>query len=98
PGGTNELPFVLESKIRYAVMCYGVPSRILKESGLAEPGAENVRQELRRNEAAVDSELTLLPLYYQKLPLTGPLHNTLFATTNAARLHPTNGVLMVTRL
>jgi uncharacterized protein (TIGR03790 family) len=98
PSGTNELPFVLESKIRYAVMCYGVPSRILKDPGLVEPGAEKVREELRRNEAAVDSELTLLPLFYQKLSLTGPLHNTLFATTNATRLHPTNGVLMVTRL
>jgi tetratricopeptide (TPR) repeat protein len=33
----------------------------------------------------------------QKLPRLGP-GNPLFATTNAAWLHPTNGVLMVTRL
>src|SRR4030095_14981848 len=39
-----------------------------------------------------------LPLIEQKLPLVGPLGNPLYTTTNAARLHPTNTILMVARL
>src|SRR5204863_5508185 len=45
-----------------------------------------------------DSELALLPLIEQKLPLGGPLKNILFGVTNAGWLHPTNGLLLVTRL
>ena len=59
---------------------------------------ENLRPEMRRDEAAVDSELALLPLIEEKLPLAGPLRNPVYTTTNAAMLHPTNGVLLVTRL
>jgi uncharacterized protein (TIGR03790 family) len=89
---------VVESKIRYAVLCYGVPLRILKDSNLKEPGAENVRTELRRNEAAVDSELALLPVMEQRLPLYGPLRNPLHTATNDLSFDPTNGVLMVARI
>ncbi len=46
----------------------------------------------------VDSELALLPLAQQKLPLAGPLRNPLFTATNLALFHPAHGVLMVTRL
>jgi uncharacterized protein (TIGR03790 family) len=87
-----------KSAIRYAVLCYGVPLRITKANNLKEDLAENVRPELRRNEAAVDSELALLPLIEQKLPLAGPLRNPLYGSTNANSLHPTNGVLLVSRL
>jgi uncharacterized protein (TIGR03790 family) len=89
---------VAESKIRYAVLCYGVPLRISKDPNLKEPAAENLRPELRRNEAAVDTELALLPQIEQNLMLAGPSPNPVYTTTNAATLHPTNGVLMVTRL
>jgi uncharacterized protein (TIGR03790 family) len=95
--GRVDIP-VVESKIRYAVLCYGIPLRIEPDPGLKEPVAEELRPELRRNEACVDSELALLPEMDQKLPLAGPLRNPVFGTTNAAMLHPTNGVLMVTRL
>jgi uncharacterized protein (TIGR03790 family) len=88
----------VESKIRYAVLCYGMPIRINPEPDLVEKGTENLRPEMRRNEAAVDSELALLPLLPEKLPLAGPLRSPVYAETNVARLHPTNGVLMVTRL
>jgi uncharacterized protein (TIGR03790 family) len=88
----------IESKIRYAVLCYGVPLRIAKDPNFAEPGMEKLRPELRRDEAAVDSELSLLPLIEEKLPLAGPLRNPVYAATNSALLHPTNGVLLVTRL
>jgi uncharacterized protein (TIGR03790 family) len=89
---------VASSKIRYAVLCYGVPLRIEEDTDLKEPGMENTRPEFRRNEAAVDSELALLPLIEDKLPLGGPLRNPAYGATNAAQLHPTNGVLLVARL
>jgi uncharacterized protein (TIGR03790 family) len=91
-------PKVVESKIRYAVLCYGVPLRIQADSELKEEGAQDLRTELRRNEAAVDSELALLPLIEQNLLLAGPLRNPVYTGTNLAMLHPTNGVLLVTRL
>src|ERR1017187_4520043 len=89
---------VIESKIRYAVLCYGVPLKIDRDPHFTEEGLENLRPEMRRDEAAVDSELTLLPLIEEKLPLAGPLRNPVYTSTNAAMLHPTNGVLLVTRL
>jgi uncharacterized protein (TIGR03790 family) len=100
---TNDYPAhvewkVTESKIRYVVLCYGVPLKIAPDTELAEEGTEQVRPELRRNEAAVDSELAWLPLIEQKIPLSGPLRNPFYTVSNAAALHPTNGILMVTRL
>lgn len=89
---------VLESKIRYLALCYGVPLRILVDPDLKEPIDETTRPEFRRNEAAVDSELACLPLINRKFPLAGPLRNAVYTATNAAWLHPTNGLLLVTRL
>jgi uncharacterized protein (TIGR03790 family) len=89
---------VVASKIRYAVLCYGVPLKIAADSGLHENIKENVRPELRRNEAAVDSELAWLPLVQMDVPLSGPLPNWFYGVTNAALLNPTNGILLVARL
>lgn len=89
---------VVNSRIRYAVLCYGIPLRISEDPNLKEEGIEKVRPEFRHNTAAVDSELALLPLLNNNIPLTGPLRNPLYATTNAASLHPTNGILIVARL
>jgi uncharacterized protein (TIGR03790 family) len=89
---------VKESKIRYAVLCYGVPVSIARDPNLKEIGDDKMRPELRRDEAAVDTELALLPCIEEKLPLMGPCKNPLFSFTNAASFNPTNGVLMVTRL
>jgi uncharacterized protein (TIGR03790 family) len=86
------------TRVRYATLCYGVPVRILKDSGLSESGMEKVREELRRNEASVDSELAILPMFWRNLPLYGPLNSPVYGVTNAAAIHPTNGVLMVARL
>lgn len=85
------------ASVRNVVLCFGVPLRIVRDAKLDEPGAEKVRVELRRNEAAVDSELCLLPSA-GKLPLVGPVVNRFYATTNAASLHPTNGIILVARL
>jgi uncharacterized protein (TIGR03790 family) len=75
-----------------------VPVRILKEADRSETGASKMREELRRNEAAVDSELALLPMAWRNVPLYGPTGNPVYGVTNAALIHPTNGVLMVARL
>ncbi len=95
-GRVDWLP--VESQIRYLALCYGVPLRIAPDPNLKEPAAEQMRPEMRRNEAAVDSELALLPAIEQRLPLSGPLRNPVYAATNAAQLNPTNGVLLVARL
>jgi uncharacterized protein (TIGR03790 family) len=89
---------VVESRIRYAVLCWGVPLKIAADPNFHEPGRENVRPELLRNEAAVDSELAWLPLLKMNIPLSGPLPNWVYGATNAVMLHPTNGILLVTRL
>ncbi len=100
--GTNGQPGkvvwrVKQSKIRYAVLCYGVPLRIAEDPSLKEEVPE-MRPELRRNDAAVDSELAMLPWIEEHLPVTGLQINSSYTTTNAAWLHPTNGILLVTRL
>jgi uncharacterized protein (TIGR03790 family) len=89
---------VAEARIRYAVLCYGVPTKVLRDPNLLEPGSEQLREELRRNEASVDSDLACLPVAERDFKWTGPVDNPFFSATNAAVLHPTNGVLMVTRL
>jgi uncharacterized protein (TIGR03790 family) len=75
---------VSKSKIRYLLLCYGVPLRIAKDSSLKEAIPETLPPEMRRNEAAVDSELALLPVLEQGLPLPAPLKNPVFAGTNSA--------------
>lgn len=105
PGGeTNRVngvvPRKLESaQIRYLVLCYGVPLIIRRDTNLIEAGAAQVREELRRNEASVDSQLAVLP-GAGEMPLlwSGPLNNPVLGATNVAQLHPTKGVLMVVRL
>lgn len=90
---------VVASKIRYAVLCYGVPLKIQRDPDFHEAEEEKIRPELRRNEAAVDSELACLPQMAPGYVLAGPHLNPLYSTTtNAAVLHPTNGILLVARL
>jgi uncharacterized protein (TIGR03790 family) len=89
---------IIASKIRFAVLCYGVPLKINTEPAIQEVVAEKMQPALRRNEASVDSELAWLPLSRMPFPLTGPFPNWLYGTTNAASLNPTNGILLVTRL
>ena len=89
---------VVESKIRYAVLCYGVPLKIEPNSLLDEWAAKLTNENLRHNEAAVDSELAWLPLIKEKIPLTGPLPNPFYGCTNPAIMNCTNGLLLVARL
>ncbi len=100
---TNHMPVrvdnrVVQSRIRYAVLCYGVPLKIAPDLTLGEIEEKLLRSELRRNEAAVDSELAWLPCSRMKIPLTGPLPNFVYGATNQNLLTPTNGILLVSRL
>ncbi len=89
---------VVQSKIRYAVLCYGVPLKIAPTILPEEPSTKTMPPEFRRNEASVDSELAWLPLLKEKIPLTGPLQNPCYLCTNRATLNCTNGILLVSRL
>ncbi len=100
---TNGQPGVVErrvvaSKIRYAVLCYGVPLGIAAVPVPHEPGKETAHPESLRDEAAVDSELAWLPLVEMGVSLAGPLRNWVYGATNIVSLNPTNGILLVARL
>jgi len=99
PKATGPVPVpLIAAKIRYAVLCYGVPLKISADPALVEEGVDKMKPEMRRNEAAVDNELALLPIFGRKMPLSGPLGNPFYSATNAGGMHPTNGLLMVARL
>ena len=89
---------VVEASVRYLVLCHGVPVRIQPEPTLLEAGTEKQPAPLRRNEAAVDSELVWLPIFELRPLISGPMANEFYRQTNAAALHPTNGILMTARL
>ena len=89
---------LVSAKVRYIVLCYGVPLKIDPDPSLKEDATQKLVPELKRNEAAVESELILLPMLDQKFPLTGPVINPLHNATNRAQFHPTNGVMIVTRV
>lgn len=95
---TNETPRVVAARIRYAVLCFGVPLKIRAEPLLVEDVTSGLPAELRRNEASVDSELAWLPRLHQKPILAGLQSNAVYRATQAALLHPTNGILLVARL
>jgi uncharacterized protein (TIGR03790 family) len=88
----------IEATVRYAVLCYGVPLRIAEDPSLVEAGAEKLAEPLRRNGAAVDSELCTLPVKRPSLPLAGIKANPLYGATHWQWLDPTNGLLLVARL
>ncbi len=87
-----------DSKIRYAVLCYGVPTKILADASLKEEGEDKIQLELRRNDASVDSQLACVPLPPDKVMWSGVLANPFYTVSNRFFMQPTNGVLMVTRL
>ncbi len=89
---------LIETALRYLVLCYGVPVKIRAEATLVEPEAGSLPELLQENRASVDSELALIPLIHKKRMLTGPFNNPAYAATNTAQLHATNGVIIVARL
>lgn len=89
---------VVESPVRYIVLCYGVPLRVEHDPSLHEPQEASLPAQFHNNGSAVENELCLLPLFNLKLPAVGFLNNPNYGQTNTALLHPTNGLIMVTRL
>ena len=67
--------YVHSAQVRYVVLCYGIPLRILPDPTRQEPASTNLTRELQRNEAAVDSELATLPLLKLKPLLAGTIRN-----------------------
>lgn len=101
--GANGVPIhfircVTKSKVRYAVLCYGVPLRVSSDPNIREPEKAGEPDLFKSNGASVDSELAWLPLIENQERLSGPMENRLYGCTNAALLDPTNGILLVTRL
>ena len=97
-GGDPKDVLPIAAKVRYAVLCYGVPLRIAEDPALVDPGAEKIVEPMRRNGAAVDSELCTLPVKNPSGPLAGPRANRLFGRVRASWLDPTNGLLLAARL
>ena len=87
----------VESKVRYLMLTWGFPYHIYNDPNLKEKGSDKLPPNFQINEASVDSDLSLLPAkgYY---PLFGCYQNFAYGTTNAAIIHPTNGIFAVTRL
>ena len=96
PKHTNHV--VTSSRIRYLVLCYGVPLRIDEDPTLEEYGETNVPAAFRSNTASVDSELAWLPAIKMHPALFGPMRNWIYGTTNESLLSATNGILLVGRL
>ena len=83
--------------IAYLVVCRGVPLRIFHDQALIEQdrNAPRLQKELRTNQAAVDSELALLPL--GNPPIDAFVPNPLFRNDHPSAFE-LNRVLKVTRL
>ncbi len=87
---------LIRSEIRYLLLCYGVPWYIPHDSSMRSE-TEGIPAQFLRNDASVDDELALLPRLGFNDPIATSL-NPVVGATNAAQIHPTNGVFMVTRL
>lgn len=89
---------VKSASIRYAVLCYGVPLTIAEDPTLLEPGEDKVPATIRRNGAAVDDELCLLPWPNPHRMLSAFQRNPFYGVTNTDLMNPAHGLLMVARL
>ena len=89
---------VVRSKIRYLVLCYGVPLKIAEDDDEVGEPEFKLPHEFYYNHAAVDSELAALPMIRRNLPLTGLIPNPFCGGTNHELLTPTNGILLTARL
>lgn len=85
------------SSVRFIVLCYGMPYRIANDPARLAGQTNGVPPPLQRNNASVDSELCLLPLA-GRYPIVAGIANPVYANTNRATLHPTNGFFIVGRV
>lgn len=85
------------TKLRYLLLVYGMPYRILHDSNRVETAAANLPQNLQYNGGSVDGDLMLLPSP-TPVQITGPISNPFFAITNAAAMRPETGLFLVSRI
>lgn len=84
------------NKIRYLALCFGVPVRINADPKMTEKDVQRWPEQFRRNEAAVDSELALLPAEF---PRYGYVPNPLYNYPDPSFREPMNHrLILVTRL
>ena len=86
-----------DASVQYIVLSYGMPYRIANAPHLLAGETNGLPQPLQRNNASVDSELSLLPLA-GRYPLAGPLQNPFYVNTNKHLFTPTHGVFLVGRV
>ncbi len=92
------LQSVTNSEVRTVVVCYGVPLRVTDDSSRKDPEVASLPEGYRRNGAAVDAELTVLPLLLGGQVIGGPIANPLYGLTNTSLIQARNGLLVVGRL
>lgn len=95
PGGVRYR--MTASKIRYLVTVYGMPYRIGNDTNRTDQFGADTPAHVRKNGAAVDNELILLPSDGQ-YPIAGAANNPFLNHTNPAVINPASGVFLVSRL
>lgn len=85
------------TRIRYLLLVYGMPYRILHDPERIEAAATQLPANLASNAASVDADLMLVPSPHP-VTLAGPISNPHFASTNVAAMGPANGIFLVSRL
>jgi uncharacterized protein (TIGR03790 family) len=96
-GKTGTMITAVNSKLKYIVLCYGMPLKIAHDP--TQPITDEfkgVRDDLRTNAAAVDSELACLPTPQQ--PISAFLNNPLYLKTFANARGWNDRVICVARL
>jgi uncharacterized protein (TIGR03790 family) len=88
---------VTGAKVRYLVLCWGLPYRIIHDPLLNGELPKEAPAAIRRNDASIDSELSLLPSAGGYRLVAG-LDNPLYKHIDRSHFHPTNGIIMVGRL
>ena len=86
-----------QTSIRYLLLVYGMPYRILNDTNRVEVPPGTFAPGLSGNGAAVEADLMVLPARSPYV-ITGPVKNPFFASTNAAGMVPENGIFLVSRL
>ena len=85
------------ASVRYLVLCWGLPYHISNDPGTLVGVTTNIPSSVRRTDASVDSELSLLPAAGTQ-PLVAGVPNPFYGATNRTAFHPTNGVFLVGRI
>lgn len=85
------------ASVRYLVLCWGVPYQISNDPETLVGLTNSIPSSVRRTDASVDSDLTLLPAA-GSYPLVAGVPNPFYGATNRATFHPTNGIFLVGRI